>query len=174
MTTRSLPRYSPWATRALYLFAVVLITIPLLDFLSSVMPPRPGELSWRYGAFGLMAGYLHTPMLGLALALVLGWALGHRWVLTLGGWIALLGAVALLGVMGIFALDVLQMRGMRAEEVQTAILAGGVLQEVKYFTAALVLGFMGLGAIKTAGRAKRDHAPPREKPPIVTRPKAST
>ena len=120
-----------------------------------------------------MAGYLHTPMLGLTLALVLGWASGHRWVLMFGGWLSILCACALLGVMGIFALDVLQMRGMRAEEVQTAVLAGGILQEIKYFTAAMVLALTGVGAIKTAGR-QAGRSAGAEAPGIVTRSRATT
>lgn len=47
---------SPWAFRALYLFAFVLIVMPALDLITTVLPARPGDFSWRYGAFGLMAG----------------------------------------------------------------------------------------------------------------------
>ena len=47
---------SPWAFRALYLFAFVLIVMPALDLVTTVLPARPGDFSWRYGAFGLMAG----------------------------------------------------------------------------------------------------------------------
>lgn len=173
--TRSSPHVSPWVPRALYVFALVLIAMPLLDFVTSVMPARPGDFSWRYGAFGLMAGYLHTPMLGLVLGMGVAWALGQGWLLRIAGVFSMLAAVGLLGVMSVFALDVLQMRGMRAEDVQSAILAGGVLQEFKYFSAALVLALLGYGATKTAGSMKRSASSrvSREAPGIVARGKAT-
>lgn len=149
---RSSPWVSPWATRALYLFGLLLIVSPAGDFVTTVLPLRPGDFSWRYGAFGLMAGYLHTPMLGITLLLALSYWLGHPSVMKTVGVLSVLGAVALLGVMSVFALDVLQMRGMRAEEVQAAVLAGGVLQELKYFLAFLVLLPLGIGAWSTGSR----------------------
>lgn len=159
---------SPWAVRALYLFALVLVVMPMLDLVTTVLPARPGEFSWRYGAFGLMAGYLHTPMLGLVLGLVVAYWVEHRWVLKLGGVVAGLGALFLGLVMVVFALDVLQMRGMRAEEVQSAVLAGGLLQEIKYLSAALVLAPLGYGAWQTAGKP-RASSRPSDAPGIVAR-----
>lgn len=174
MMNRSSSHVSPWVPRALYLFALVLIAMPMLDFMTSVMPARPGDFSWRYGAMGLMAGYLHTPMLGLVLGMAVAWALGHGGLLRASGVLSMLAAVGLLGVMGVFALDVLQMRGMRAENVQSAILAGGILQEIKYFTAALVLALLGYGAAKTAASMKRAISTRgAEAPGIVARGKAT-
>jgi hypothetical protein len=162
---------SPWAVRGLYLFALVLIVMPALDLITTVLPARPGDFSWRYGALGLMAGYLHTPMLGLVLALAVAYWAEHRWVLKFGGALSGLAALGLGLVMVVFALDVLQMRGMRAEEVQSAVLAGGILQELKYLTAALVLAPLGYGAWQTAGKARSARA--SEAPGIVTRGKAA-
>lgn len=168
--SRSSSQPSPWAIRGLYVFAFVLMVMPLVDLVSTVLPARPGDFSWRYGTLGLAAGYLHTPMIGLALALGLGFWMEHRWVLRLGGAVAMVGSVALCLVIVVFALDVLQMRGMREVEVQSAVLAGGVLQEIKYFTAALVLAPLGYGAWRTAsaiGRASASRGSPG--PGIVTR-----
>ncbi|MDZ7778821.1 MAG: hypothetical protein U5R14_02650 [Gemmatimonadota bacterium] len=156
--------------RGLYLFAIVLMVMPLADLVSTVLPARPGDFSWRYGTLGLAAGYLHTPMIGLALALGLGFWREHPWVLRFGGAVAMVGSVALGLVIVVFALDVLQMRGMREEEVQSAVLAGGVLQEIKYLTAALVLAPLGYGAWRTAGAIKRSSASRASGAPgIVTR-----
>jgi hypothetical protein len=71
--------------------------------------------------------------------------------------------------MGIFCLDVIQMRQIRAEEVQAAVLAGGFFQEVKYFVAAYVLAFLGHGALKTAKTAKlQTPGVKHERPGIVS------
>jgi len=71
-------------------------------------------------------------------------------------------------LMVVFALDVLQMRGVRAEEVQPAVLAGGVLQELKYGTAALVLFVLGVGALKTAWGQRARAEKPRPAAGLVT------
>lgn len=152
--TKSSVQVSPWATRALYLFALVLVTMPLLDFLTSVMPARAGDFNWRYGALGLFPGYLHTPMLGLVLALFVGYWEERAWVLRVGGALAIVSALGLLLLTGVFALDVTQMRGMRPE-AETAIVAGGALQSMKYLTAALVLVLLGYGSMNTGGKLGR-------------------
>jgi hypothetical protein len=167
--TRSSVQVSPWATRALYLFALVLISMPLLDFLSSVMPARAGDFSWRYGALGLLPGYIHTPMLGLVLGLGVGYWQERAWVLRWGGGVALLAALGLLLLTGVFALDVVQMRGMRPE-AEFAVTAGGILQSTKYMTAALVLALLGHGSMSTGGRMGRANAVRgAAKPGIVSR-----
>ncbi|MDA0328051.1 MAG: hypothetical protein O2958_03400 [Gemmatimonadetes bacterium] len=77
-------------------------------------------------------------------------------MLRVTGAVCLGGSLALLLAMGMFGLDVLQMRELRVEEMQSSILAGGMFQEVKYFVAAFVLAFLGYGALssaKTAGLA---------------------
>ena len=160
---------SPWATRALYLFGAVLIVMPLLDLGSTVLPARPGDFSWRYGVLGLMAGYLHTPMIGLVLMLAVGWWEGRSWVLRLGGILSMAASVGLLAVMAVFALDVLQMRGMRPEEVQSVVLAGGAIQELKYLTAALVLAPLGYGSFRTAAHLHRRGQAPAEAAPGIMR-----
>lgn len=160
---------SPWATRGLYLFALVLVTMPLLDFVTSVMPARAGDFNWRYGALGLLPGYLHTPMLGLVLALGVGYWEERRWILRVGGALAIASALGLLLLTGVFALDVAQMRSMRPE-AELAVLAGGALQSTKYLTAALVLTLLGHGSMSTGGRLGRA-APSRAStnPGIVSR-----
>ena len=55
------------------------------------------------------------------------------------GAVSFLAAAALLVATGMFALDVLQMRGMRVEEIQSSVLAGGLLQEAKYVVASVGL-----------------------------------
>lgn len=142
---------SPWLVRGLYLFALVLVLSPLMDLASTVWPLRPADLAWRYGFLGLAAGYLHTPILGLVLALLLAWWTGGSGVLKVLGVAMMAGSLVLMLAMGMFMLDVLQMRGMREPELQQAVLVGGILQELKYGTACLVLAALGFGSVRSAG-----------------------
>jgi len=61
-----------------YFFMFVLVFWPMADLLSSIWPLQLGNLQWRYGAMGLMAAYLHTPILALLLASLLCFVLNHR------------------------------------------------------------------------------------------------
>ncbi len=140
---------SPWLIRGVYLFGFALILTAAIDLLTTVWPLRPGQMTWRYGFLGLSAGYLQTPTLGLML--IIGASIVDRRpvVLRVTAGICLATAVILIGVMGIFALDVVQVRGLRPEEAQRSVLVGGVLQEIKYFVATLVFALLGYGALLT-------------------------
>ena len=151
---------SPWAVSGLYLFAAVLVTSPLIDLISTTFPPRLSDLSWRYGFFGLAAGYLHTPTLGLVLALAVAYWQEQSGVLRGLGLLSVVVAVALLPVLALWPMDVLAMRDLRAPEVQRGVAIGGAIQELKYLGAFVVLGCLGLGCMRTAFRPGSGHAEP--------------
>ena len=44
------------AVSGLYLFAVLLMFWPVLDFVTTSWPPQLGTLQWRYGMMGLLSG----------------------------------------------------------------------------------------------------------------------
>lgn len=159
---------SPWAVRALYLFALVLVVSPLIDLFSTAWPLRPGDLSWRYGFVGLGAGYLNTPILGVVLAAAIAVWQEHTALLRTLGVVSAVVAVVLLLVLGIWPLDFLQIRGLRPPEQRAGILTGGVIQEIKYVAACLVLALVALGARGTAKRSGGRKASP-ESPGIVSR-----
>lgn len=161
---------SAWAKAGLYAFAVVLVVSPVVDVGTTVFPFRPGDLSWRYGALGIVPGYIHTPLLGLAIAFCLAIWFRHARTLRWLSILTLLAAVAFVMAMGVFALDVVQMRGMRPPEEQGLVLAGGAIQEFKYGTATLVLALLGIGGWRTAARLLERDADEREAGPgIVSR-----
>lgn len=150
---------SSGAVWGLYLFAVVLVTSPLIDLFSTAWPPRATDLSWRYGFFGLGAGYLHTPLIGVVLAMAVAYVEDHRGALRTLGILSLIVAVILLPVLALWPMDVLQMRDLRAPEVQRGVLIGGVIQEIKYVGACLVLALLGIGCTQLAsspGAARRE------------------
>ncbi len=158
---------SPWAVWGLYLFAAVLVLSPLIDLGTTVWPPRFGDLSWRYGFFGLAAGYVQTPLIGVVLAMAVAYWQGHAGSLRALGIVSLVVAVVLLPVLALWPMDVLQMRALRELEVQRGVLIGGVIQELKYLGACIVLGCLGLGSVGTSsdlGSAAR-----RESPGILRR-----
>jgi hypothetical protein len=98
-----------------------------------------------------MAAYLHTPLLGLLIAMVLSFLLRHSGVLRVLAVVCLLGAGVLVLAMGVFALDVVQMRATTPLEARPSFQVGALLAEAKHFTGFVTLAFFGLGGWKAAG-----------------------
>jgi hypothetical protein len=140
---------SSWVVRGLYLFAFILVFWPAVDLLTNTAPFRPGDVRWRYGFGGLLAGFLHTPILGLVLATLVAYQRRSRLTLRTLASIELLGALVLVLVMGMFALDVVQMRAMRPPASLSSFVAGAAISEAKHLTAFLVLVSLGIGSWRT-------------------------
>lgn len=150
MTTDA--KFSGWVAAGLYSVAFVAIFFPLLDLVTTVLPFRPTNFQWRYGALGLAPGYLHLPIIGAGVLFAVATVRQHRGVMKWSGALSMLTSLVLLVALGVFLLDVMEMRGMRAAEERSLILAGGAIQATKYVVGVLVLALLGLGGWITAGR----------------------
>jgi chromate transport protein ChrA len=142
--------------------ALLLIAITKMDFLTNVWPLRFGDVQWRYGSVGLLAGFLLTPLLGIVFAMVAAAILEHRVVLRAISILDLATAVVLLLTIPVFALDVLQLRGGVAVEARTMFDMGVVKAVIKHLTIAVAfgwLGWAGLKATKGSGKKRRKTAP---------------
>lgn len=141
---------SPWFIWGVYLFGFALILTAAIDLMTTVWPLRPDQLTWRYGFFGLAAGYMQTPTLGLLLIAGAAFVDDRPAVIEAVGAVCLATSAILVGVMAIFAYDVLQMRALRDPEAQSAVLTSAAFQEVKFGVAIVVFALLGLGARRTA------------------------
>ena len=94
-----------------YLLAGLLIVIPMMDLVTNILPARLGDPQWRYGSLGLFAGFSLTPLLGLLVLAVAAVALDHGRVLWVTGIATTVSGVLLALSLGLFVLDVLQIRG---------------------------------------------------------------
>lgn len=141
---------SSWAIRGLYFFTFILVFWPVTDLITNTWPIQLGNLQWRYGFMGLLAGFLHTPILGLVLAMALAYAMEHRRTLRLLSVVSLLGAVGLLAVLLFFALDVVQLRNTVPAERLPSFQAGALIAELKHLTSFVALALLGIGGWKTA------------------------
>ena len=135
--THSRPRVSRWAIRGLYFFTFILIFWPIADLITNVWPLQPGNVQWRYGFMGLLAGFLHTPILGLALAMSLAYAMKHGRTLRMLSAINLIGAAGLLAALLVFPLDVVQLESAVPTEGLPSFQGGSLITEFKYFTSFL-------------------------------------
>ena len=83
---------------ALYLISALLILLPIIDFVTSVVPYLPASTKWRFASSSLFAGFLLTPLLGVALAMLVAGLMHHRFVLRWIGILSFLAALLLLAI----------------------------------------------------------------------------
>ena len=157
LMTDTHPAVSRSAIRGIYLFAFVLAFWPLADLITNTWPFQLGNMQWRYGFMGLLAGFLHTPILGLTLAMIVAYAMRQQKALRVISAISILGAAVLLGVMVLFALDVVQIRSTVPEARLPSYQVGALIAELKHFTSFLALLLLGIGGWKTSA-ASDPHA----------------
>jgi hypothetical protein len=143
----------------LYLVAFVLILIPAVDFLLSIPPAELGSVQWRFAAVGLLSGYTLTPILGLALALVVSAVLKHHNVQRLLVILCLTIALALIGLSLGFVLDVLQIRASVAEDGRPAFNSAWMRAVIKHALSAVALGYLGWRARRMIPARTRHRAP---------------
>ena len=153
-------RPSALSVAGAYFFMFVLVFWPMVDLASSIWPLQMGNLQWRYGFMGLMAAYLHTPILAVVLAMGLAYYLQHSLTLRLLSLLGFLGALVLFIVLVLFPLDVIQLRSQIAQERLSSFQAGALLAELKHFTAFVALLLLGFGGWRTArDLSKKNRSP---------------
>jgi len=131
-----------------YLLGLVLVAFPLLEAALSVFPPSFGEVTWRFGAAGVLSRALMTPLLGDVVLVATSAFAGHRRILwTLGVLNFVAGAAALI-VLLLLTLDALQMRSLTRPEALASFDAASVVAALKFFVAVVVTVWIGTAAAK--------------------------
>jgi hypothetical protein len=143
----------------LYLVAGLLIVIPLADFVLSVPPGEFSNVQWRFAAVGLLSSYMLTPVLGLAMALVVAAFLkqyrAQRWLVA-----ATLSMATVLVALSLgFALDMLQVRASVPDEGLAAFSNAWIRAILKHALAATAFAYMGLRARRMIPERTRQRAP---------------
>lgn len=143
----------------LYAVALVLLVSPLLDLVGAVWPPRMGEVSWRFGAFGLATSALVSPILAFAMAKIAGVLLDHRIVVRVVAVIDLVLLVLLLAGLAFFALDFLQLRATLATPSLGQYDTAGFKAAVNGVLELIVLGWMGVAGLRASTGGGKGSAP---------------
>lgn len=142
----------------LYAMALLLM-LPIIEALVSVLPARPGETAWRFGAFGMLTRVMMTPLLGLVVLAVVAFLLRHAVTLRVVSVLALISGLGLLVALGLFGLDAIEMRAQVRPEAMSSFDMATVIAVVKTLAAAvigLVLGVAGWKAARSSQRHRRD------------------
>lgn len=150
----------------LYLLALVMCVVPMVDLLASLRPYQLGSAHWRYGAIGLLGNALMLPLAGLVIATCTAVLLEHTRTRRVLAYLSLAGAAVLLGTMGDFTLDALQIRTSLPGEVMTRFAFASALSLLKQALGLALLASIGVGQLR-ALRGRRAAAPSAEPMPLL-------
>ena len=143
-----------------YFVALLMVVPPVVDFGLNVLPWRPGQIQWRYGAVGLVSGFLMTTVLGAAMVAGLAAWFGHRWIQRITGILWLIsGGLLVLACAG-FMLDMLQLRAEVPVEQRWTFDVAGIKAALKNLAGAAALLWLGIVAVRsTRPRRVRSEEP---------------
>ena len=160
---------------AIYAVALILLVSPLVDLVGAVWPPRLGEVSWRFGAFGLATSALVSPILGLAMLKIGGVLLEHRRFVRAVAAVDLILLLLLLVGLAFFALDFLQLRATLAAPSLAQYDMAGFKAGVNGVLELIVLAWMGVAGLRasSSGKGSAAHGG-REEGLIVGMPKSQS
>ena len=154
-----MPSDSPLRPRAwlpaVYLLALVLVVLPFIETIAGGWPPRPGEVSWRFGTVGIFANFLGTLFLGLLIGTVTAHLLGHRILVRALSVVSLFLGLLLILAMAGFALDYLQLRRMVRPELKGKFDVESV-KALAATTFAIIAGlWLGIGGLRASRPPER-------------------
>jgi hypothetical protein len=140
---------TPHLTGPAYGVAILFVALPIVDTLSQVLPPAPGNAGWRYGVVGLGSNYLVSVLFGMLLwSYVAGARLQRRTLRVLAIVNGVVAVLMLLAAMG-FLLDAAQVRSTLPRDNFRALRMfdlGAAKAVFKYVVAAPVLGWIALAS----------------------------
>lgn len=127
----------------LYLLAFFLVATPAMDFVSSIVPLRPGDIQWRFASVGLLSGFLLTPLLGITIAMGVASFAEHLRFQRILAVVNLTLAVAFLVLMVFFLLDIFQLRAAVQEEAEAAFSSAATKAVLKHCSFIVMIGVLG-------------------------------
>lgn len=114
-------------------------------------------------AVWILRPFRGLPLLGLVLATAVAYWQEHGAFLRVVGFGSVLLAGLLIPVIALWPLDFQQFSALREEELRQGVIAGGIIQDLKYMGACAVLALLGLGSLGTAkglGTGRTEKATP--------------
>jgi hypothetical protein len=151
-----------------YAIAFLLILFPLLDTALSVFPPRFGEVAWRFGATGIFSRTLMTPLLGLLLAFAVALLREQRKMQRAIAIVSALAAVVVIGAMGMFVLDAVQMRVQVRPQAKTAFDVASLVALGRFTLGLLILVAFAISGWQASQRDATARVRSKEKTDVTT------
>jgi hypothetical protein len=141
-----------------YLIMGTLILLQLIEIELRSWPFRVHSPTWRLGLIGTAAGSLGTPLFGLLIILAIAVATDDRaaaYAVSFVSWLSMAACVASLGV---FGLDVLQVKSDVASPLAGPYDVGSGWVAVRMLVAVLLFVVLAVSAWRAAKSAERHRA----------------
>lgn len=152
----------------LYLSAIGLIIIPLLDFVTSILPLQPYDIRWRFASVALLSGFLFTPLLAIMFLMVVSALAEDRTFQRVVGVLNLVLVVLLGALLVLFALDVLELRHGLPDAERVPFDMSALRATAKYGFMVVILLVLGIVGIRVSRAPRASRASRREAVPLVT------
>lgn len=139
-----------------YLVAFLLVATPAMDFVTSIVPLRLGDIEWRFASLGLLSGFVLTPLLGIILAMWVAAYAGQPTVQRVIAVVNLVAGAVFALLLVFFLLDILQLRSVVQPEAKAAFESAAskaVVKHLSFILASFYLGWRGLGAARRMSAA---------------------
>ncbi|MGQ0646162.1 MAG: hypothetical protein ACT4P7_01255 [Gemmatimonadaceae bacterium] len=134
----------------LYFVALLLIGTPVLDFITSILPFRLDNIEWRFASVGLLSGFVLTPLLGIVLTLLVAYWAGHVRLLRIVAIANAVVAVAFTIVIGLFLLDIVQLRSAVQAEAQAAFEGAAFKAVLKHVCFVVATGLLAIRGFRSS------------------------
>jgi len=137
-----------------YIATFSLMLFPLLDQLMQLVPTaKLHDPRWRFGAVGLLSNIFVLPVFSLMVVLFLTSFYEDRVFERIVSLLAVVAAVVLLVLTGLFALDSIQVRAQMRPQAMSSWAVATSTAILKLVVAVVVTGWFGLRGIRSAGRS---------------------
>jgi chromate transport protein ChrA len=132
----------------LYFLALLLVITPTIDFVTGVQPLAFDNLQWRFGAVGLLAGFLLTPLFGIILAIGVAHYADHWVMQRVIAVVNLVIAGVFLALLVLFVLDTLQLKNLVQEENAAQFTAAAWKALLKHSLFVIVVAWFGIAGFR--------------------------
>lgn len=138
----------------------------MLDVAVAVFPGDVGAAAWRFGALGIVARSITTPLVGLLIALSVALILDHQRTANVIGVLAGIAAGLLLLCLPLFIFDAVKLRWQVEDGARASFAVSATLASLKLLAAVVVAG---MAAASGTRGARRIAAIPKKSAPLIWR-----
>jgi len=128
----------------MYFAAFSLFVSYIADLVIKVWPLKVSELNWRVGASGLVMDVLVSSIVPLALFFFAAFMNNDRKTLQFMRWLTLAVGVMAIGLLGLFALDAVQIRAQLPQNVKSQFIKAALKASLQGTLSAALFVWFGL------------------------------
>ncbi len=163
--------YRPFA-KTLYPIGPLMALASVADPIVRILPFQPGNMTWRFGAVGLLSEGVIGVVFGLACTIGLAVLLDHRRTTRVLSVVAMLTGIVLAVVLAFFLLDALQLRADVQAQLKPAFDASVAKAALMIAVACPIPFAMGIAGWRITPRPRDAVATARQAPAVMLNRKA--